>query len=77
MKNENRAPAFPRSVPGNSSVGMSLREYLAACVDVSVYEPVKVYKETYGRRPSCTELAKFISVIRYLEADAIIERGDK
>ena len=59
---------------------VSLRDYLAANVDVSVYTPIDAWRKCYSylaRPPNTGELANYISVIRYIEADAMLaERAE-
>jgi hypothetical protein len=75
MSNKNDGgPAFPFPVLHGSGAptGMSLRDYFAGQVDVSMYTPFNNLKEIHGRNPTVGELAEYIAGIRMIEADAML-----
>ena len=57
--------------------GMTLRDWLAGQVDVSVYQPVEIIEKTEGRQATVKELAECIAGIRYMESDAMIAERSK
>ena len=66
--------AFPacNEANNNGTMGMTLRDYFAAAADVAAYSPLKTLEVRLGRPPAIEELAKYISAIRLLEADAML-----
>ena len=76
MSIETGGPAFPLQsigpdfAPGYA--GMSLRDYFAANVDVSVYRPLETLSSKINRIPTVNELAEYIADIRSIEADAML-----
>jgi len=70
-------PAFPRA-GDEVHRGMTLRDYFAGQVDVSVYTPLTTFELEHSKKPTVIELAKFIAEIRYHGADAMLaERAEK
>ena len=75
----NKEQAFPTESSHQSSVdtyhcaGMTLRDYFAAKVDVSVYNPSETYEAYYGKMPSIEQLAEHTVMIRLAEADAMLK----
>ena len=57
--------------------GMTLRDWLAGQVDVSVYKPVEIIEKHEGRQATVKELAECIAGIRYMESDAMIAERSK
>jgi hypothetical protein len=51
---------------------LTLRDYYAAHVDVTLYRPMEALLAKLGRPPSMKELAAYIAEIRLMEADAIL-----
>lgn len=67
-------PAFPCLEAKNApNEGMSLLGYFASKCDVSMYEPLKTFTNTYGKDPTLTELAEFISFLRFNEANEMVK----
>ncbi|KVQ85591.1 MULTISPECIES: hypothetical protein [Burkholderia cepacia complex] len=52
---------------------LTLRDYYAAHVDVTIYRPIEVLSGRLGRTPSMKELATYIAEIRLMEADQIMK----
>lgn len=52
--------------------GMSLRDWFAGQVDVSVYAPRESFEINHGRAPTVAELADYIATIRLMEAYAML-----
>ena len=79
MKNENGGAAFPVAAgPGQQfTQGMSLRDWFAGQVDVSLYKPLATLEDKIGRRPNMEELAEYIAKIRIIEADAMLAEREK
>lgn len=88
MAKDDGGPAFSRPYGGHpdpatgdpemqSQEGMSLRDYFAAKVDVSVYTPFENLKANHGRPPTVGEMAEYISALRYIEADRMISERAK
>lgn len=86
----NGGPAFPVPLafrptdgePVNTGMlwdgnGMTLRDWLAGHVDVTPYNPVVTFHDVYGKIPTMEELAGFIALIRYAEADAMLAQRAK
>ncbi|EPS1221718.1 hypothetical protein ACVBR5_000949 [Burkholderia cenocepacia] len=53
--------------------GITLRDFYAAHVDVSLYRPMEALLQKLSRPPSMTELAAYIAEIRLMEADALMK----
>ena len=53
--------------------GMTMRDYFAASVDVSIYQPLVMLKNKINRDPTVAELAAYIADIRMVEADALLK----
>lgn len=73
---ETGGPAFPspRYERGDMySLGMTLRDYFAGSVDVSIYQPLQMLKNKINRDPTVAELAAYIADIRMVEADALLK----
>ena len=79
MKNENGGAAFPVAAgPGQQfTQGMSLRDWFAGQVDVSLYKPLATLADKIGRQPNMEELAEYIAKIRIIEADAMLAEREK
>lgn len=77
MSTETGGPAFPTSFnkdyPTEIVGGMTLRDYFAASVDVSIYQPLQMLKNKIKRDPTVAELAAYIADIRMVEADALLK----
>jgi hypothetical protein len=58
---------------GEYGKGMTLRDYFAASVDVSIYQPLVMLKNKINRDPTVAELAAYIADIRMVEADALLK----
>lgn len=56
---------------------IDLRDYFAAKADVSLYTPLETFELARGRKPTITELAKYIAEIRMIEADAMLTERAK
>ena len=76
--------AFPQPVSispaGDEHIayeGMTLRDYFAGQVDVSVYNPNTSYCLAKGHEPTIAELAAYIAEIRMIEADAMLKERAK
>lgn len=52
---------------------LTLRDYYAAHVDITIYRPIEALTGRLGRGPSMKELAAYIAEIRLMEADAIMK----
>lgn len=71
-------PAYTEAGPlhGLPIPGMTLRDYLAGQVDVSVYNPITAFKNSKGHGPNIPKLAEYVAKIRMIEADAMLKEGD-
>ena len=78
-KKKDGGPAFPFPVlhGDGAPTGMTLRDYLAAKVDVSVYTPFENMKAALGRAPKVGEMAEYIAELRYIEADLMLAERAK
>jgi hypothetical protein len=70
-------PFFDRECMNTPEWGMSLRDYFAAKVDVSVYTPFENLKAIHGRLPTVGEMAEYIAGLRYIEADLMLAERAK
>jgi hypothetical protein len=78
MSADNGGSAFPVAWPDAApDIGMSLRDYFAASVDVLAYKPIEALQVRLDRHPTIGELAKYIAEIRHIEADAMIAERSK
>ena len=61
----------------SSETGMTLRDYFAGQVDISVYNPNRSFEDANGKQPTISELAAYIAEIRMIEADAMLKEREK
>lgn len=67
------AYTYPNGEINHGEGGMTLRDYFAASVDVSIYQPLEMLKNKIKRDPTVAELAAYIADIRMVEADALLK----
>ena len=70
-------PQFPDRRFHVEGCSMTLRDYFAGQVDVSVYEPKASFERANGRSATIDELASYIAEIRMIEADAMLKEREK
>jgi len=57
--------------------GLTKREWFAGKCDPTIYNPLSAYEQAYGRVPTITELAEYVTSIRFIEADALLAASAK
>lgn len=74
--------AFPTTIYNHgdgmyASEGMTLRDYFASKVDVSIYTPLEILATKLGRDPTVTEMAEYIAIIRFIESKAMLKAREQ